>query len=224
MMRYMLSLALAAAMGFAGINGAQASLIGDTVAGDLDFDCCAFNGFDPTLAFNTVPAPNNVNQPNNVLVSDPDGALPSEFIYNDGFVAFDVDIDALTIDILETNANANPATGTPIGWEMEFTSLDTGTPGGILGVVVELGSLTFTGLQITGFTTDSITITWPGGSGLSTEEQDVVLADFNETGLFARITIEVSEVLLPAALPLYGTGLGLMGLFGWWRRRKAVAA
>ena len=34
----------------------------------------------------------------------------------------------------------------------------------------------------------------------------------------------LSEVPLPAALPLYGTGLGLMALFGWWRRRRAVLA
>jgi len=36
--------------------------------------------------------------------------------------------------------------------------------------------------------------------------------------------LAVNEVPLPAALPLYGTGLGLMALFGWWRRRRAVAA
>src|SRR5262245_9940818 len=34
----------------------------------------------------------------------------------------------------------------------------------------------------------------------------------------------VSAVPLPAALPLYATGLGLMGLFGWWRRRRSLAA
>ena len=33
----------------------------------------------------------------------------------------------------------------------------------------------------------------------------------------------ISAVPLPAALPLYATGVGLMGLFGWWRRRKAAA-
>lgn len=28
---------------------------------------------------------------------------------------------------------------------------------------------------------------------------------------------------LPATLPLFGTGLGLMGLLGWWRRRRVAA-
>ena len=33
----------------------------------------------------------------------------------------------------------------------------------------------------------------------------------------------VSQTPLPAALPLFISGLGTMGLFGWWRKRKAVA-
>lgn len=35
---------------------------------------------------------------------------------------------------------------------------------------------------------------------------------------------DVSEVPLPAALPLYGIGLAVMGFIGWRRRRKAAAA
>jgi hypothetical protein len=31
-------------------------------------------------------------------------------------------------------------------------------------------------------------------------------------------------VPVPAALPLFATGLGALGLIGWWRRRKAQAA
>ena len=34
----------------------------------------------------------------------------------------------------------------------------------------------------------------------------------------------VSAVPLPAALPLYGAGLAIMGFFGWRRKRPAVAA
>ena len=32
----------------------------------------------------------------------------------------------------------------------------------------------------------------------------------------------VSQVPLPAALPLFATGLGVLGLLGWRRKRKAV--
>ena len=31
-------------------------------------------------------------------------------------------------------------------------------------------------------------------------------------------------VPVPAALPLFATGLGALGLIGWWRKRKAQAA
>ena len=34
----------------------------------------------------------------------------------------------------------------------------------------------------------------------------------------------VSATPLPAAMPLFATGLGLVGMFGWRRRRKVGAA
>jgi hypothetical protein len=59
---------------------------------------------------------------------------------------------------------------------------------------------------------------------------------FNDPGLFQYVDFisfgeysghisvaGASAVPLPAALPLFGTGLGVMGLFGWWKRRRAVA-
>jgi hypothetical protein len=38
------------------------------------------------------------------------------------------------------------------------------------------------------------------------------------------VTSGVSAVPLPAALPLFATGLGVLGLLGWRRKRKAVVA
>jgi hypothetical protein len=36
-------------------------------------------------------------------------------------------------------------------------------------------------------------------------------------------TLQVSQTPIPAALPLFATGLGLVALFGWLRKRKAAA-
>jgi len=47
---------------------------------------------------------------------------------------------------------------------------------------------------------------------------------FNGCGIGEVAFSSVSAVPLPAALPLFGTGLAVMGLIGWRRKRKAAAA
>ena len=39
-----------------------------------------------------------------------------------------------------------------------------------------------------------------------------------------QVASDVGDTPLPAALPLFATGLGAMGLLGWRRKRKAQAA
>jgi hypothetical protein len=43
-------------------------------------------------------------------------------------------------------------------------------------------------------------------------------------GACGSLTAATSATPLPAALPLFATGLGAMGLFGWRRKRKGAAA
>jgi hypothetical protein len=44
------------------------------------------------------------------------------------------------------------------------------------------------------------------------------------TGADQSFTLDVAATPLPAALPLFATGLGAMGLFGWRRKRKNTGA
>ena len=41
--------------------------------------------------------------------------------------------------------------------------------------------------------------------------------------MFAQFDISVAQTPLPAALPLFASGLGALGLFSWRRKRKAAA-
>jgi hypothetical protein len=45
----------------------------------------------------------------------------------------------------------------------------------------------------------------------------------NFAKLLATVHIEVGATPLPAALPLFATGIGGLGLLGWRRKRKVLA-
>ena len=45
-----------------------------------------------------------------------------------------------------------------------------------------------------------------------------------ENLLLTDVTVDAAATPLPAALPLFATGLGGLGLLGWRRKRKAQAA
>jgi hypothetical protein len=53
--------------------------------------------------------------------------------------------------------------------------------------------------------------------------QNHAYPDPNGFGLFADTEISPAATPLPAALPLFATGLGALGLIGWRRKKKAAA-
>jgi hypothetical protein len=44
-----------------------------------------------------------------------------------------------------------------------------------------------------------------------------------ETINFDNLAVRINDVPLPAALPLFATGLGALGLLGWRRKKRAAA-
>ncbi|MGB7656833.1 MAG: hypothetical protein WBL96_00635 [Pseudolabrys sp.] len=81
-----------------------------------------------------------------------------------------------------------------------------------LGILLAPGEGLITGVRI-------VTGTTALGPLESPSVDLVVMDDF----LYAEPQAVPGETPLPAALPLFATGLGALGLIGWWRKRKAAA-
>jgi hypothetical protein len=80
-------------------------------------------------------------------------------------------------------------------------------PSGYVSGTVLTSTSTFVGNTLTGLGLTPGTYTWTWGTG-------------DHAGSFE---IEIGATPLPAALPLFATGIGGLGLLGWRRKRKAQA-
>jgi hypothetical protein len=94
-----------------------------------------------------------------------------------------------------------------------------GSSDGAAGVYLESGNADFY-LQILAFTSAPTF----NQLGYVTEDGSYFYSAIG-TGAGSSVTVTpVSATPLPAALPLFATGFGVMGLFGWRRKRKASEA
>ena len=110
--------------------------------------------------------------------------------------------------------------GVPEGNFVSDPSLIFGTPNGFLSKILTpfaiLASLELNSSSLANFVAGS---TLPDGIGI--ERRNDPFDDLGEQSVYAKWT-SVSVVPLPAALPLYGAGLAVMGFIGWSRSRKAA--
>ena len=116
------------------------------------------------------------------------------------------------------------ALGLDYGFGSTFSDLDwTDTPGTLTGVAFAPGAI---GLNATA----QVNVLSGSSFSFSGIADIVNGADFT-----INLTVEHDEIIdppppppelipLPAALPLYGTGLAVMGFLGWRRKRKAAEA
>ena len=134
-----------------------------------------------------------------------------QFFLTSQFAAtHDIDLDANSISM-----TAVQGSGWGTGWELTLSDLDwVGIPTGVITGITNFTTNVTQGISISDIMTTAHTVTinfgsssWANGEFLS----------------FDLVTEHVAPVPLPAAFPLFAGGLGLLGLFGWRRKRMAAA-
>jgi hypothetical protein len=160
-----------------------------------------------------------------VTLSDPASNPPASLFTNTALVGAGVDLTLGGVTSWDFNAGA-------LGNEFVITVGGGSFPGfhGIGGTTtLTLSNLNFSGGEVlTGFSV--ISSLFPVTVGPLTATS--VAFTFNEASFSGPVTFldgdfitspTVTVTPLPTALPLFATGLGALGLFGWRRKRKAQA-
>ena len=145
-----------------------------------------------------------------------------------GTITFGADTFALTLITLTTdggNGNYGGQTGFRDNHGTDIFGGDTAAPIDSNGLIFAISNNPLRGQ-------DALFAAWDNGggafafliSGTLTDVFDVYYKISVGSGDIALTGSENSQTPLPAALPLFATGLGALGLLGWRRKKKAATA
>ncbi len=152
----------------------------------------------------------------NTDVSGTSGATVGDFLYR---LKLDTDPGAG-----QTFTSFDPIMGFPyiLGADHAFGNNSTGNGGGTVGNPLNYATM----LDTMNVVQNSWAFNWfaaidPTIAGLYTIEMEVLTQNM-ELLSKSGINVAVSVVPLPAALPLYGAGIALLGFLGWRRKRASA--
>jgi hypothetical protein len=191
---------MAAAVVFNGAHANAATLY--TYSGN-NFSVFGGTSFDMTMSVSgsfTMANPLPPNQSGAIFFT------PLSFSFSNGLATVTNQNAGLAIFQVETDGSGNI-----LGWNIQVAAGDTDIPGGQIDGIESL------------FVADVGTLT------LCTARSSIgtCISEVTEFGLTASLGTWSSALVttpLPTTLPLFATGLGALGLLGWRRKRKALAA
>jgi hypothetical protein len=149
------------------------------------------------------------------------GSVSSNFTIDWGTTSASIDIPSLTLtNPLVSGTVSNLAAQTAFG-------SCSGTPCAFFHMNSSLGNFSL-GINLTFITPPDLTgaISLLLNTNFSEVRATTFIPEFDQTsGLFSSASLVVTSpsvvaTPVPAALPLFATGLGALGLLGWWRQRK----
>jgi hypothetical protein len=190
------------------LPASAASLIGDVISGSYDYPCdtCTLTG---GFAYFTNP-----------FVVEGPAAQTALLVGNPVYYyAWDVNFSGNSVTLTMAPAPLTNVSESPDPFNGPvFTVLSGNSFGSVTDVVVNNPDCVPC-TPITAYVSgNSLFINWEGaGGGVG----DTITVDFSVGG---SVVSPNAVTPLPAAFPLFATGLGAIGLFGWRRKRKNAAA
>jgi hypothetical protein len=167
-----------------------------TVLGTLTFNGGTINYYLPGNGYVPAGYGNSSGQPVTI-------GAGIEFGFMDGANTDTADFTLTSLTLRDISPSVGSAS-----WQQTFTASDVGFFSGWTML-----SETFAGAVTYSIVADTLTISWNGTPGSFDANAVFVLGHSNAPGV----------VPVPAALPLFMTGLGVLGLAGYRRKHKATA-